>query len=61
VKQLGFQLQAIFEQMVAIGTLARDGVNNLACPIIITFGKQLPQEVRPELYSETDGSGLNSN
>lgn len=31
--------------MVAIGTLARDAVNNLACPII-TFGKQLPGEDR---------------
>lgn len=36
----------------------KDGVNNLASPMI-TFGKQL--EVRPVLFSKTDGSRLDPN
>lgn len=44
--------------MVAIGALAHDGVNNLACHIIMV-GKQLAEEVGAELFSETDGRCLN--
>lgn len=46
--------------MVAIGTLAHDGVNNLARHII-AFGKQLAGEVGAELFSETDGRCLDPN